>query len=351
VIGGASAAFASSVTTPSTSPFNVPGNAAGSPLSFTIFASPFPQGPSVAFVEQCDGVSPASDPNYSPLDHCDAFSSTSKVDVGPDGVANFPANDANFGFFPFKGLDSLHRWNCIAPGDPNPGNGKPVYTNCQIRVSIDQNNFQSSDAYATMTLPAPAPPNPTCHMGDGIPQVPPKPNKNAGLDKIAAGLLPTAAAKDTKHKLTGTLDNCTNTPTAVKTGTPLDAGSIQVQAEMAPGANCTNMVVGAVVKSKVTIKWNAHDNKANKDKTVATDKATLASFTQVGTGAPLHFHAVTSAFDPLKSVFFGGMHAEIDFRMDETQAQLDTACNDAKGKGIFNLHFTALSNSTLTVMP
>jgi hypothetical protein len=349
VIGGASAAFASgTVTTPASNPFNVPGDAAGNPLSFQIDASPFPEGVSVAFVEQCDGVDPATDPNYSPLDHCDTFSSTSKVDVHADGIAEFLANDPNYGFNPFKGSDSLHRWNCIAPGDPDPGNGKPTYTNCQIRVSTDQNSFSPSDAYATMTLPSPAP---RCHMGDGIPQVAPKPNKNTGLDKISAGLLPAAAAKDTKHKLTGTLENCLSTPTAVKTGTVLDGGSIQVQAEMGPGANCTNMITGAIVKSKVTIKWNAHDNKANKDKTVATDKATLTSFTQVGTGAPVHFHATTSAFDPLKSVFFGGKHAEIDFVMDQTQSQLDTACNDVKHKGIFNLTFTAASNSQIAIMP
>ena len=188
-------------------------------------------------------------------------------------------------------------------------------------------------------------------MGDGIPQVAPKPPKNAGLDKIAKGLLPTAAAKDSKHKLTGTLENCSNGPVASKTGTPITAGSVQVQAEMGPGADCTNMVVGAIVKSKVTIKWNAFDNKAGKLKTVATDKATLASFAEVGTGAPVVFHAVTTAFDPLKSMFFGGKHAAMDFRMDETQAQLNTACNDAKLKGIFNLHFTVLSNSILTVPP
>jgi hypothetical protein len=346
VIGGASAAFASgTVTTPSTNPFNVPGDAAGNPLSFQIDASPFPQGVSVAFVEQCDGIDPATDPNYSVLDHCDTNSSSAKVDVHADGVAEFLANDPNYGFYPFKGADSLNRWNCIAPGDPTPANGKPTYTNCQIRVSTDQNNFSSSDAYATMTLPSP---QPRCHMGDGIP-VPLKPNKNAGLDKIGKGLLPATAAKDTKHKLTGTLENCLTMPTSVKTGTPLDGGSIQVQAEMGPGANCTNMITGAIVKSKVTIKWTALS--AGKEKGVATDKATLASFTQVGTGAPVHFHAVTTAFDPLKSVFFGGKHAVIDFRMDETQAQLDTACNDPAHKGIFNLHFTALSNSQIAIMP
>jgi hypothetical protein len=54
-------------------------------------------------------------------------------------------------------------------------------------------------------------------------------------------------------------------------------------------------------------------------KTVATDKATLASFAEVGTGVPVVFHAVTTAFDPLKSVFFAGKHAAMDFRMDEAQ--------------------------------
>src|SRR5262249_41236874 len=229
-------------STPNTNPFSVPGNAAGQPQSFTVVASPYPQGSSEVSIEQCDGVNPATS-GWDPVSHCDTFSSPGAVDVGADGKATFPAGDANFGFFPFKGQDSLHRFYCLAPLDPAPTDGKPFFTNCQVRVSTDLFNVTSNQAFLTMTLPltpvgtsssssssssssassssssssssstsAPPPPNMTCHMGDGIPQIAPKPPKNAGLDKMSKGLLPAPAAKDTKHKLTGTLENCANGP-------------------------------------------------------------------------------------------------------------------------------------------
>jgi hypothetical protein len=149
---------ATSITTPSSNPFPVPGDAAGHPQSFTIVASGFPQGSSVASVEQCDGVSPGA-VGWNPLDDCDQFTAPAKVDVGANGLASFPANDPNFGFFPFKGLGPSSKFNCLAPGDPSPNNGKPDYTNCQIRVSTDDNNVTSDQVFLTMTLPAtPAPP-------------------------------------------------------------------------------------------------------------------------------------------------------------------------------------------------
>jgi hypothetical protein len=149
---------ATSITTPSSNPFTVPGDALGHPQSFTIVASGFPQGPSSVSVEQCDGVSPAS-VGWDPLTHCDQNTAPAKVDVGSNGIATFPANDANFGFFPFKGLGPSSKFNCLAPGDPSPNNGKPDFTDCQIRVSTDDNNVTGDQTFLTMTLPAtPAPP-------------------------------------------------------------------------------------------------------------------------------------------------------------------------------------------------
>jgi hypothetical protein len=101
-------------------------------------------------------VSP-SDPNWSPLADCDSNTANSSVDVGADGVATFPANDANFGTFPFKGLSPTHQFNCLAPSDPPLNNGKPSYVNCHVRITTDLINKNALDSFITMQLPTATP--------------------------------------------------------------------------------------------------------------------------------------------------------------------------------------------------
>jgi hypothetical protein len=149
----ATGAWAATITTPSSNPFTVPGDAFGNPQSFTIVASGYPEGSSSVSVEVCDGVS-AGTPGWTPLDHCDPTTSPAAVDVGANGIATFPANDGNFGFFPFKGLSPAGKFNCLAPSDPSPNNGKPDFTNCQARISTDDLNVTSDQVFLTMTLPA-----------------------------------------------------------------------------------------------------------------------------------------------------------------------------------------------------
>ena len=145
------AMVAPTTATPST-PFAVPGDTGGNPKSFDVVASGFAPGNSAASVQQCDGV-PPTEPGYQVLDHCDSATSPAAVDVGLDGLATFPANDVNFGFTPFKGTSPQAKFNCIAPGDANPGNGLPTFTNCQLRVASDLNNTTGDEAYRTLTLP------------------------------------------------------------------------------------------------------------------------------------------------------------------------------------------------------
>ena len=104
-------------------------------------------------VEQCDGVA-STTAGWTPLDHCDAATSPASVDVGANGIATFPANDPNFGFFPFKGPSPQAKFNCLAPGDPAPNNGVPSFTNCQIRVATDGLAVTADQAFRTLTLPA-----------------------------------------------------------------------------------------------------------------------------------------------------------------------------------------------------
>src|SRR5205807_1023011 len=59
----AGVAFAGTVTTPSSSPFTVPGDVGANPLPFTVVASGYTPGVNV-LITQCDGLDP-TDSNWS----------------------------------------------------------------------------------------------------------------------------------------------------------------------------------------------------------------------------------------------------------------------------------------------
>ena len=150
----AAPAFAGSISSP-TSPFTLPVDASGNPVSFTISGTGFTAGVGI-FVEECDGV-PSSTPNYNPTLHCDNATSPSAVQADSTGAVNFPANDPNFGFTPFPaGLSPQNLFNCIAPGQTPPSNGKPTFTNCQLRMSSNNGAATSDQAFITLTYPPPS---------------------------------------------------------------------------------------------------------------------------------------------------------------------------------------------------
>jgi hypothetical protein len=88
VVASAGKAFAGTISTPGTSPFAVPGDAAGHPSSFTVVAQDFGEADAVV-VEQCDGADPDS-PSWSVTAHCDSGSATGVVLADVDGNATFP---------------------------------------------------------------------------------------------------------------------------------------------------------------------------------------------------------------------------------------------------------------------
>ena len=155
----ASPAGAGTITSPSTNPYTVPGDATGTPLSFTVTASGYTPGTQV-YIEQCDGVA-SSVSGWAPTDHCDLGTSPSAVTVPASGIVTFPANDNNFGFTPFKGLSPQGLFTCGAPSDTNPGDGLPFFTNCQVRISTSNTAVTADQAFFTMTLPAAATPPPS----------------------------------------------------------------------------------------------------------------------------------------------------------------------------------------------
>jgi hypothetical protein len=379
---GASA-WAISIQDPSGNPFSVPGDAMGNPEFFNITATGF-QPFEAAYAQICDGTPPTST-GYSVNDHCDLETSNAPAHADTSGNAFFDATDAQgTRLNVFKGPSPENRFNCLSPDDPSPHNGLLDWRDCQVRISggtpgdtteqvfftmilpNDPNDFTtttstttsttsttsttttstttSTTTTSTTTIPVL---HPTCGMGAGITR-PIGPPINTGMLKISHGLKAAASTSNTNLKFTGTLDNCANFPMSPKTGTPITAGSMKLSIAEPPGASCTNVVSGAPVKVALTVKWSAL--KAGKPVNAAADKVkALATFVRNGAGAPLDLVATTGPITSVKSLFIG-QHLQLEFVLDETQAQLDAAC--ASAMGISLLHFTGVSGpSTITVLP
>ncbi len=150
----ASSASASTITSPSGSPFAVPGDAGGNPQPFTISATGFTAGANV-FVEQCDGT-PSTAVGWDPTINCDLGASPAPNLADANGNVTFLASDSNHAFHPFKGASPQGIFNCLAPAQASPNNGLPDFTNCQVRVSSNNTVGTSDQVFLTMTLPAAA---------------------------------------------------------------------------------------------------------------------------------------------------------------------------------------------------
>jgi hypothetical protein len=146
------AAFASTVTIPSTNPFKVPSDTLGHPVPFTIAATGFTAGAQV-FVEQCDGTPPTT-AGWDPTINCDAGSAPAPAIADNSGKALFPAGDPNKQFHPFRGASPSGQFNCLNAIDPSPANGLPDFRNCQVRVSTNNAAVTSDQAFFTLTLPS-----------------------------------------------------------------------------------------------------------------------------------------------------------------------------------------------------
>jgi hypothetical protein len=156
VFVAAPAFAATTITTPSSNPFTIPEDAQGNPVSFTISGGGFPANAPNVVVEQCDGTNPATTPGWSPNTHCDLATSPSPTSADANGNYTFPANDPNFGFTPFPpGPSPSNLFNCLYPGQTPPANGKPSFTNCQIRVSSNDTAVTSDQVFLTLTYPQP----------------------------------------------------------------------------------------------------------------------------------------------------------------------------------------------------
>src|SRR5262249_37431714 len=151
----AGVASAGTVTTPSSSPFTVPGDATGKPKPFTVVASGFSPGTNV-FITQCDGRNP-TDPTWTVGLDCDFGLAPGPVNVNASGVATFSGGSPLTGghsFLAFKsGLDAQGKFNCIGPDDAPSNNGLPDWNNCRLRVSSNNTIATSDQAFLVLTMP------------------------------------------------------------------------------------------------------------------------------------------------------------------------------------------------------
>jgi hypothetical protein len=157
----AAPALAGTFSTPSAgSTFNVSGPCNTTPANpngkncqpFDISGTGWTPANTTVFVEQCDGT-PSTTPGWDPTVNCDNATSPAGVASNAAGQVSFPANNPNFAFVPVQDSSPQGFFNCLAPGEPDPGNGLPNWTNCQVRMSTT--NFATTpgqDSFITLAF-------------------------------------------------------------------------------------------------------------------------------------------------------------------------------------------------------
>ncbi|HEX3425520.1 MAG TPA: hypothetical protein VHT30_05265 [Acidimicrobiales bacterium] len=159
-VGSASAA---TITNPSQNPFPVPnlpagataGSYSGDVGSFPISFSGFPPNTPV-YAIQCDGESPTA-PTYDPTVDCDAATEPHAVVSGANGAGSWPAYQGANSFYAFEGDSPEDLFTCLYPGEATPpGTDNTVFTNCQLKLTINPSAFNATDVYLTLTLPSPS---------------------------------------------------------------------------------------------------------------------------------------------------------------------------------------------------
>jgi hypothetical protein len=235
-------AFAGTITTPSTSPFNVPLDAAGTgPAPFEIVATGYSVGTSV-FVMICDGTSPAAQ-DWDPNVNCDNGTAPPQQEaMAPGGTATWnPTLSKNQAIKVFDGESPGFQFNCFYPGELDngvaysngqldPNDGVPSWTNCQIRTASTNGAATTDQAFATMVLPTP--------------------NTTGTTTTTTAGSTTTVAGSTTT---TSTTTTTTVPSTSTTTTTTTVAGSTTTTSTTTsttvPGATTTTTVAGATTTS------------------------------------------------------------------------------------------------------
>ena len=153
-------------------PFQISGDISGTlgnPQPVDVTATGFSPGQNV-FIEQCDGVDPASQ-TWSVSIDCDFGVSPGPAIADDSGTATFAGVGNNFQAFKNGQSEAQNKFNCIGSADRPLNNHLTTFTTCRIRVSTNNSQPTGDQAFLSITLPsvgAPAiPTNVTASAGTG----------------------------------------------------------------------------------------------------------------------------------------------------------------------------------------
>ncbi|MBY0278000.1 Ig domain-containing protein [Candidatus Binatia bacterium] len=216
--------------------------------------------------------------------------------------------------------------------------------------ATDAGNATTSKTFTLHVAGAIEPPVvPSCALGAGIAQTPPKLPKNSGRVKISKGLTASAAVKDTKLTVTGTIENCQNFPVVPGAAGPITGGSFRLTLEIPPGSTCASLAAGEPVKGSVAITWTTPDPaKPGKLKKVGSEKTGVDSYAEPVLD-PITLGIATQDFG-VKSVVpdFATKHAVLSLATDQSAAEIALGCGGKKG--LAALTFTGVNGpSTLEI--
>lgn len=217
--------------------------------------------------------------------------------------------------------------------------------------ATDASNTTTTQAYKLHVTGAVEPPVvPSCTLGAGIAQTPPKLPKNSGRVKISKGLTSTAAVKNTKLTLTGTIENCQNFPAVPGAVGPITGGSFRITLEIPPGSTCASLAAGEPVKSSVAITWTTPDPaKPGKTKKVGSEKTAVDSYSEPVLD-PITLGIATQDFGVKSKVAdFVAKHAVLSFATDQSAAEIALGCGGTKG--LTGLTFTGVNGASTLSIP
>jgi hypothetical protein len=192
--------------------------------------------------------------------------------------------------------------------------------------------------------------NPACAMGAGIPQKPPKPNKNTGLIKFSKALNETPALKPTKVTISGSLNGCEGFPTSPKAVGAATFGAVKLSLTVDVGSTCDAITPGSPpIKGTLSMSLYAPDPAhLGKFKKVSSDKTTIADFHQVPEN-PGIFVVTGNDFTNSKTPQYTTQHVSLFVVADQDQGTIDNACA-TNPKGLQSLTFTGAISPSMIEM-
>ena len=158
VVQAGPAAATTTITSPGSDYFQLPGGT--TPALVDVVSTGWTDGQSVS-ITQCDGKDP-SDNTWSVAADCDFGLSPGPV-TASGSTATFDGGDpltTGHSFQPFHlATEAQGKFNCLAPGEASPANGKPDWHICRIMVTSNNTTSTSDQTFRTILFGPPVTPD------------------------------------------------------------------------------------------------------------------------------------------------------------------------------------------------